>query len=186
MKRLVCAAFAALLLISMAAAQNPPAPPKPAPELQRLKFFEGSWSITGTSAPGPWGPGGKFTVSEENAWGLGGFFLITKSTFKEGTGMTGNGVAYSGYDANKKKYTYDEFNSMGEAGHSIGTVNDKTWTWTKIEIGGQKINGRFTLTETSPTSHNMKYEFSTDGGATWNTAWEATGAKQGGGTSKTK
>jgi len=185
MKRAISAACLLLLTFTLLA-QNPPAPPKPAPELARLKYFEGTWATQITMQPGPWGPGGKASGTDHLDWGLGGFFLLSHSVFKGG-GMDNNAVAYFGYDSNKKAYTYDEYNSMGEVNHSTGNVNDKTWTWTnEMDMGGQKINGRFILVETSPTSYTMKYEFSTDGGKTWNTAMEGTGTKQGDGSSTKK
>jgi len=186
MKRLVCAAFAAVLLITLSLAQNPPGPPKPAPELQRVNYFAGSWKMSGNMNPGPFGPGGKFTGTEHNAWDLDGFFMVSRSTFNGG-GMNGKGVAYFGYDANKKVYTYDEYNSMGQAEHSTGMLDDKTWKWTsENDMGGKHVNSRFTLVETSPASYTMKFEYSTDGGNTWSTAMEGTGTKEGAGGGGTK
>src|SRR5215469_13386822 len=115
-KRGVCALLLILLAAALIQAQNPPVPPKPAPELARLKYLEGTWTTSATMQPGPMGPGGKFTGTEHNEMGLGGFFVVGHSTFNS-TGMSGTGVSYFGYDANKKVYTYDEFNSMGEADH---------------------------------------------------------------------
>jgi hypothetical protein len=180
MKPLIHAALAALLLTAVAAAQGPQGPPKPAPEMERTKYLLGTWNQTGTSTAGPCLPfGGKFTGTERNEMGLGGFFMVTHSTFSGG-GMRGTGVAYLGYDPNKKVYTYNEFSSMGEAQLSTGNLHDKVWTWTnESEMGGKKIQGRFTLTEKSPTSYTMKYECSTDGGNTWNVGMEGTGTKQG-------
>jgi hypothetical protein len=178
MKRSVCAVLLFLMTVTLLLAQNSPAPPKPAPEMERVKYFLGTWNESGTMQPGPMGPGGKFTGTSHNEMGLGGFFMIAHSTFNA-TGMSGTGVAYMGYDANKKVYTYDEFSSMGEAEHSTGNVNDKTWTWTnENDMGGQKFTGRFTLVQTSATSYNMKYEYSTDGGGTWKLIMEGTGTKQ--------
>ena len=181
MKRLMCAAVVGVLLISSALAQAPQGPPKPAPELKRLDYFAGNWTATGTMQPGPMGPGGNFKSSEKCTWQMGGFFLVCPGSFNGG-GMNGTETAYFGYDSNKKAYTYHAFNSMGEAEQATGTVNDKTWTWTaENEMGGQKINGKFTVVEDSPTKYTMKFEYSTDGGSTWKTAMEATATKAGGG-----
>src|SRR5690349_15232474 len=92
MKRFATCIFSALLLTITVAAQNPPAPPKPAPELDRIKYFLGNWSLSGTTQPGPMGPGGKFTGTEHNEMGLGGFFMVGHSTFRGGPGMSGTGV----------------------------------------------------------------------------------------------
>jgi hypothetical protein len=53
---LVLLSFAAL-----ASAQAPQGPPKPAPELERLTYFSGTWTSEGDMKPSPWGPGGKFS-----------------------------------------------------------------------------------------------------------------------------
>jgi hypothetical protein len=56
-----------------------------------------------------------------------------------------------------------------------------TWTWTnKMDLGGGKtINSRFTIVETSPTVHNLKWEMSEDGKA-WKVVLEGTSTKTGG------
>ena len=182
MKRWLCAAFVCVLLVSAGMAQAPQGPPKPAPELKRLGYFVGTWTAEGTTQPGPMGPGGKFTSVDKNAWDLGGFYLVTHSTFKGAGFGTGTEVAYFGYDPAKKVYTYSAFNSMGEAETATGTVNGNTWTWTspEAEMGGQKYTGRFTLVEDSPSKYTMKYEVSTDGGNSWNKVMDGTVTKTGG------
>ena len=65
-------------------------------------------------------------------------------------------------------YTYDEFNSMGEANHFKGTVEGETWTWiSEMKMGPQTVKGRFTQKVLSPTSYSYKFELSSDG-TTWN------------------
>ena len=55
----------------------------------------------------------------------------------------GTSLAVMGYDPEKKVYTYNEFNSMGQATKSEGTVDGNTWTWTGDEnFGGQAFKGR--------------------------------------------
>jgi hypothetical protein len=74
----------------------------------------------------------------------------------------GKGIAFIGYDPDDKKYTYNEFNSQGEAVVSKGTVDGDDWTW----IGDMKMpagKGRFSEKVLSPTSYTYKFEFSPDG-----------------------
>jgi Protein of unknown function (DUF1579) len=175
MKRLAVFAVVLAGLAVCAKAQTPA--PTPAPELKKLDYFVGKWKMDGESKPGPMGPGGKMTMTEENAWMDGNFFLVTHSKF-EAPGM-GSGVAssYMGYKPDQKVYTYDEFNSMGEAEHSTGTLDGDTWTWTSDEnMGGKNMKGRFTMKITSPTSYTFKFEMSPDG-STWTTVMDGTATK---------
>ncbi len=102
--------------------------PKPAPELKKLKYFAGNWTSEGDMKPSPMGPGGKMTMIEHNQWMDGGFFLTMHSQFKMADMGSGSGMAFMGYDTERKVYTYDEFNSMGEAEHSSGSLAGDTWT----------------------------------------------------------
>ena len=69
--------FATLLLAATASAQMPPAP-KPGPEHKKLEYFAGNWNCTGDLKPGPMGPGGKMTMSEDTKWMDGGFFEVIR------------------------------------------------------------------------------------------------------------
>lgn len=184
MKQIMCTALSVLLLTGLATPQNPQQAPKPAPELKRLSFFQGTWKVEGEMKPGPFGPGGKMTGTDRAAWDLSRFFLVTHSDMSGG-GMNGKSVSYLGYDTQKKQYTYDAFNSFGEAEHATGTVSDKNWTWTsESTMKGQKVNSRGTITEVSPTSYTLNFEYSTDDGKTWAPAMQATATKQAAATRK--
>jgi len=162
---LVCIAL--LTLVASTSAQAPQGPPKPAPELERLNFYAGNWSNEGDMKPGPMGPGGKFTGKDHNEWMAGKFFLLSHGTFGGAMG-SGTEMAVMGYNTNDKVYTYDAYNSMGEAEHSTGTVSGDTWTWLgEQKMGGQLIKGRFTIKELSPTSYSFKYEVEPEGASQW-------------------
>jgi hypothetical protein len=151
--------------------------PKPSPEMKKVDYFVGRWKMDGEVKPGPMGPGGKMTMTEENSWMEGGFFLVTHSKF-EGAGLgSGSGTSFMGYNPDTKMYTYDEFNSMGEATHSTGIVDGDTWTWTGEEkMGDQMVKGRFTVKILTPTSYTFKYEMSSDG-TNWNTVMDGKATK---------
>jgi hypothetical protein len=164
--KILSALLVGLILLSSAFAQGPQLP-KPGPELQKLKYFVGNWTSEGDMKPGPMGAGGKITVQEEAKWMEGGFFVVFNSTFKSAMG-NGAGLALMGYDPQESVYTYDEFNSMGEAVHSRGAVEGDTWTWTnEMKMGPQTVKARFTQKILSPTSYSYKFEMSPDG-TTWN------------------
>jgi len=71
MKQLAIVLVSSLMLAAAAVAQMEP--PKPAPELKKLDVFAGSWTLDGTMKPGPMGPGGAMTETEQCQWMEGGF-----------------------------------------------------------------------------------------------------------------
>ena len=161
-----------LLFAVVVSAQAQMPAPTPAPELKKLALFAGTWTMDGDMKAGPMGPGGKVTGTEHIEWMEGGFFLVSHSTFKGGAMGNGSGMSFMGYDANEKVYTYDEYNSMGEAEHSKGTVDGDTWTWTSNEkMGGMTMKGRFIMKILSPTSYSFKFDMSQDG-TNWTTVMD--------------
>jgi len=151
--------------------------PKPAPELKKLDYFTGSWILDGEIKPGPMGPGGKMTETERCKWMDGNFFLEIASDFKSSMG-NGTGVAYMGWNSDDKVYTYDAFNSMGEAEHAKGTLDGDTWTWgSEDRMNGQMVKTHFIIKQLSPTSYSFKFDMSLDG-STWTTAMEGKATKQ--------
>jgi Protein of unknown function (DUF1579) len=151
--------------------------PKPPPELKKLDYFAGTWTAEGDIKPGPLGPGGKFTGTNHVRWMDGGFFLVTQSEFHGAMGK-GTETAYMGYDSNDKMYTYDSFNSLGEADHARGNLDGDTWTWqSETRMGPQTIRGRLTIKVLSATACTFRFEVSTDG-TTWNTMMEGKDTKK--------
>ena len=170
-------AFGALLFLSMlvlpAWAQGPPAP---APELKKLDYFVGSWTTDFDLKPGPGGPGGKVSGTQADKWMDGGFFLTENTSFGGAMGQ-GTEVAFMGYDANAKLYTYDAFSSAGGHESATGSVDGGTWTWLADQnMGGQKMKGRYTAKVLSPTSYAVKFELSPDG-TNWSTVMEGKATK---------
>lgn len=177
MKR-ICLLTILLFTVAAAFAQGPPAAPTPAPELKKLDYFAGTWKSQGELKPGPMGPGGKYTETIHSEWMPGRFFLVEHTNANMAAMGHLTEVAYLGYNAEEKSYTYDAFNSMGEAEHSKGTVEGDTWTWTSSEnMGGQKMKGRFTITITSPTAYNFKFEIAPESGGDYTTVVEGKATK---------
>jgi hypothetical protein len=168
----------AILLLGMASSTRAQTEtPKPAPELKKLDYFAGTWTAEGEIKPGPMGAGGKFTGTNHVRWMDGGFFLVTHSEFDGATGK-GMETSYMGYDSNDKKYTYDSFNSLGEASHAKGHLDEDTWTWlSETRIGPQIMKGRLTIKVLSAKAYNFKFETSPDG-MTWSTVLEGKDTKK--------
>jgi Protein of unknown function (DUF1579) len=162
MRRIAILVLTICSLAVIATAQMPM--PKPAPELKKLDYFAGNWTLDGDLKPSPMGPGGKTTMTENNKWMDGGFFLVSHLEFKSVAMGNGSGISFMGYSPEEKTYTYDEYNSVGEAVHSKGTLEGDTWTWTSDEkMNGQTSKGRFTIKTLSDTSYWFKFEMSQDG-----------------------
>jgi Protein of unknown function (DUF1579) len=150
---------------------------KPSSELKKVDYFAGNWTTEGDMKPGPMGPGGKMIMTERNQWMEGGFFLTMQSEFKVAGLGSGTGMAYIGYESDKKIYTYDEFNSMGEVQHSTGTVEGDTWNWNgKKRLGDSTMKTRFVIKTLSPTSYTFKLEMSLDGNK-WSTVMDGKATK---------
>jgi uncharacterized protein DUF1579 len=162
MKHTLTLLFGVLLLAGAAFAQMEM--PKPGPEVKKLDYFTGHWVSEGDVKPGPMGPGGKFHSDDHAEWMEGGYFVVLHSKFSGGGMGDGSNTAFMGYDPQEKVYTYDEFNSMGEATHSKATVEGDTWTWINdMKMGPQTIKARFSMKILSPTSYSYKFETSPDG-----------------------
>jgi hypothetical protein len=177
MKAFASCSILAVALSTFIAAQPPT--PKPGPEHKRLEVFAGTWKLDATMHPSPMGPGGKITGTETCRMFEGGYHVICDSS---GTGAMGpmKGHAVMTWDRNAKTYRYFSINNMPDGDQATGSVSGNTWTWNgKTELGGGKsINSRFTLVETSPTVHTMKWEMSEDG-KTWKVVMDGKSTKTG-------
>jgi hypothetical protein len=150
-------------------------PPKPGPEVMRLAYFVGNWKEEGKStAHGMEGP---VSSTQSWEWVSGGFFLEGHSDNKSPAGAF-KITAILGYDTATKMYTYNAFDSWGEAITAKGSVSGDTWTWiTETTMQGTLIRTRLTEKEISKTQYTLKYESSTDGGTTWTSDLESTFTK---------
>lgn len=181
MKRNTMIALGLIFVLASLTAVAQMAPPTPAPELKKLDFFAGNWSVEATIVAGPWGSGGKFTATGNGEWMKGGFFLVSHSDFSLPAELGGSGTALSifSYDSDKKTYKEERFDSNGRQETVTGALNGDTWTWTtENNYNGMTIQGRLTMKVLSPTSYTSKYEVSADGGGTWMSFWEGKATKK--------
>jgi hypothetical protein len=149
-----------LLLSSISLAQAPqqPSPPGVLPAHQRMSFFLGDWTASGTSKISPKSPAAPFTLKERGEWVTDGYFLETKSSMKSDLG-TVNSQRVMGYNVEDKVYTYNVYNSLGEHQVALGHLNGNTWTWDSVEkLNGITVKGRYTIVETGPDTFTFKSE----------------------------
>ncbi len=171
-------AILTLLLSSFAFAQAPQqaAAPGLSPQHQRMSFFLGDWTASGTSKISPKSPAAPFTLKEHGEFVTDGYFLETKTSMKGSLG-TVNSQRVMGYNVQDKVYTYNVYNSLGEHQVALGHLNGNTWTWNSEEkLNGLVITGRYTIVETGTDSFTFKSEVADPKGG-WATVMEGTATR---------
>jgi len=176
-RSLTVAAVASIVTLQVAAGQAQP-PAKPGPAQARLAYFVGKWKAEGEVKPGPMGPGGKITTTDDCQWFEGKFSVICRS---EGTTPNGptRSIGILGYSTEEKVYTYYGVDNSGMTMSSVpkGTIQGDTWTYTdESTMGGQKVKSRVTIKEVSPKSYTFRMEFQGPDGK-WMPAMESTNTK---------
>lgn len=150
---------------------------KPGPEVKKLAYFIGTWHMEGDMKASPFGPAGKFSGDETDSWGPGRFFVVGRSNGTTPMGKQST-LSVMGWDAQKKTYTFHEYNSMGMADVATGTYENNTWTWSdEMNMGGKNIKGHFIIKEEGADAFSFKWETSTDGGP-WETMMEGKAEKK--------
>jgi hypothetical protein len=166
-------ALSVLFLSSFAIAQAPQqaSPSGVLPQHQRMSFFLGDWTASGTSKISPKSPGAPFTLKEHGEWVTDGYFLETKTSMKGAMGAV-NSQRVMGYNVEDNTYTYNVYNSLGEHQVAIGHLNGNTWTWASAEkLNGITVKGRYTVVETGPNTFTFKSEVADPKGG-WVTVME--------------
>ena len=150
---------------------------KPGPEHQRLAAFVGNWTFEGDVKPGPMGPGGKMTGTDRIDWVPGNFFIQRLYQGKSPMGEM-QGLEILGYDAAKKVYTFNSFDSMGMRGSGTLTVKGNTWTSTgTATMGTAVIHDRCTMDfGAGATTLTVKCDMSADG-KSWTPTFEGKATK---------
>ena len=174
---MLIACIAVSVSAQFAAAQAPPAP-KPGPENQRLGFFVGKWTGTGEMKPGPMGPGGKMTTTDDCEWFEGKFSVICHSTGKSPAGAS-KSIGILGYSSEEKVYTYSAVDNSGMTMTTVphGTVKGDTWTYHDESLmGGKKVKSRVIIKELSPTAYTFTMDMQTPDGK-WATVMESKSTK---------
>src|SRR5689334_10969434 len=77
--------------------------PRPAPEMARLKMFDGSWSCTGDMPATPMGPAMKTRSSVRSHTAMNGFWQAGTVTMSA-PGMSMEGMFHITYDPGQKQY----------------------------------------------------------------------------------
>jgi len=146
-------------------AQEYGGPPQPSPAHNKLGVFVGTWKDEAEMKPGPFGPGGKLSLTESCEWFTGGFSVVCHT---DTTGFMGDlkTLTVLTYDPEEKLYRFYEFNSVGWSQSAKGTVDGDTWTLDgESKMDGKLIKSRSTIRLSSPDSAVVRSEVSVEGGA---------------------
>jgi uncharacterized protein DUF1579 len=153
---------------------------RPAPEVAKLGYFVGNWTVEGTILPGPWGSGGKFGWIDKTKWMTGEFFVVGHWDFTMPAELGGDGeeLFVMGYDTRQRGYTFDAFSSQGLHQVSQGRLDGDRWIWDSegIQAGGV-VKQRMTMKMLSATRYTLKLEISNDG-AIWTLFMEGAATKE--------
>jgi len=164
--------------LQIAVAQAGP-PPKPGPEQERLGYFVGKWTAQGEMKPGPMGPGGKFTTTDNCEWFDGHYSVICHSQGTTPMGPT-KSIGILGYSPEEKVYTYYGVDNSGMTMSSVpkGTLNGDTWTYfDEGTMGGKKYKSKVVIKQLSPTSYNFSMDMQGSDGK-WVRTMESKNTKQ--------
>jgi hypothetical protein len=173
---IVLAVALTLIGVITVIAQERGVPPQPSPEHKKLGVFVGTWKDEAEMKPGPFGPGGKMSLTETCEWFTGGFSVVCHT---DTTGFMGDlkTLTILTYDPEERVYRFYEFNSVGWSDSAKGTVNSDTWTFDgESKMGSKLIKSRSTIKLSSPDSATMKSEMSVDGGP-WILVMELKGSR---------
>jgi len=178
-QRWIYAVVAAIAVgITLCPATGQESAPKPGPEVERLAFLVGNWTLEGVVQPGVFGPGGKFSETSRGEWMEGGFFVIVHEHYAGAVGDS-DAISFTGYDQERGVYTYWGFGSGGETEISTGQNTGNRWVWSRGgKMKGQAATIRYTVVVTSPSTYSFKSEISTDG-ANWTLFLEGNAHKGG-------
>ena len=147
-------------------------------EFRELKYFVGTWTITGEAKASLLGPPGTLAGTHRNELGSDGSSVISYWE-EERSGSKNSGQAVYRYDSANKTYTYHSVDVSGETEYSVGTLSGPTWTWlsTLTLSDGTAVSGRFTVREESTSAYTLKFEIQPANGA-WAEVMEGRASRQ--------
>jgi hypothetical protein len=165
MKRVVLGSILVLACCAIASAQE--GPPKPAPEMANLNYFAGTWSCSGDSPAGPFGPAHKTQSTVTMKRDLDGFWYAgTVTEMKTASNPHPvKGMLHVGYDAAAKQYVQVWLDNFGM--HSVQT--SAGWEGDTLTFGGdqvvmgEKATAKDILTKKGANSFTHKFELTMKG-----------------------
>ena len=160
----ICAAVFLLVATSAAAQEGPP---KPAPELANLKFFAGSWTCSGDSPAGPFGPAHKTQSTVTLKSDLDGFWYAgTMTEMKTASNPHPvKGLLHLGYDTGEKQFVQVWVDNTGSRSvqMSPGWEGDSISFTGEQVVMGEKAAAKDTITKKGAREFTHKFELTMKG-----------------------
>lgn len=139
--------------------------PKPAPEMEKIKWMVGRWAVTETHEKSPWGPGGPGKGTMVVSLGPGGFSQVAEYNSIGPSGkFSGRGISAWDPDAKVHRGAWTDSMTPGmmmmecrEEGKDFVCSGENT-------MQGKKMAMRSRATNPSPSGWSEVMEVSMDGG----------------------
>lgn len=140
-------------------------PPKPAPEMAQITYFEGTWACSGKMFESPMGPAGAMTSNVEVRKDLNGHFQTGTITGSSPNMPPFEGRFNATYDAGMKQYVMLWVDNMGgwSQSASLGWKGDSMVYEGDSHMGGQTMKGRDTFTKSGAASMKHTWELQVNG-----------------------
>lgn len=161
MKTVLAGAFLLLIAGSSAVAQ----PSKPAPEIEKLGYYIGSWEGHGETTAGPFGKAGKLFSHMKCKWFTGRHQVVCEGE-EMGPGGKRGFLNIIAFDEKAKAYTEYSVSSLGEAEYDTAgsLLGNKLTFLVDQDVGGKPAKFRYTETHVSPVLMTYHAEVSVDHG----------------------
>ena len=165
MRKVLSASAIALFFAALGLAQE--GPPKPPPEMANLKYFAGTWSCTGDSPAGPFGPAHKTQSTLTLKSDLDGFWY-TGSMTEAKTAANPHpvkGMLHIGYDSAAKQYVQlwvDNFGSRATQTSPGWEGDSMTYTGDQ-QVMGETATAKDTLAKKGANEFTHKFELTMKG-----------------------
>jgi hypothetical protein len=162
--RLTAVALVSVSFAAVGSAQQQ-GPPKPAPEMAQMTYFEGSWTCSGKMLESPMGPAGSMTSTAQIRKDLNGHFQT--GTIK---GTMANMPPFEGrfhltYDSGAKQFVMMWVDNMGGWSQSAtsGWNGDSLVYEGETHMAGQTVKTRDTFTKSGAGSMKHSWEAQMNG-----------------------
>ena len=165
MKSVVATCVVVLILVAVSAfAQEVP---KPAPEMANLKYFAGTWSCSGDSPAGPFGPAHKTQSTLTLKSDLDGFWYAgTMTEMKTASNPHPvKGMLHLGYDTGEKQFVQVWIDNTGSRSvqMSPGWEGDNISFNGEQVVMGEKATAKDTITKKGDNGFTHKFELTMKG-----------------------
>jgi hypothetical protein len=179
MRRILSVAAAAIwTAFVMTAVAQQQGPPKPAPEMAQLSFFEGSWTCDGEMFETPMNPAGKMKSTVDIGKDLGGHFQSGHVKGSAPNMPPFEGRFHATYDPGAKGFVMLWVDNMGGWAQSTssGWKGDTLVYEGEGHMGGQTMKSRDTFQRNAKGT--MKHTWAAQIEGKWVTAGEETCTKK--------